>query len=74
MNIIKYLIEYGANVNYENTYGNTPLMAACENNNEILVEYLVEHGAKIHKQNKYGQTALDIAIQNNNEKNKNLSH
>ncbi len=46
---IKHFIELGADVNSEDTYGNTPLIMACRYGHEDLVEYLVEHGADVDK-------------------------
>ena len=40
--LVKYLVEHGANVNNEN--GKTPLVIACEKGRKSIVKYLVEHG------------------------------
>jgi len=49
-NIVKYLVEHGANVNIK-TY-TTPLKVACENGNERIIKYLLEHGADINDKEK----------------------
>ena len=47
--IIKYLIDNGANVNDYDKWGTTPLMMACkEPLNFVYVEYLIEHGANVN--------------------------
>ena len=45
--IVKYLVEKGANIETENEDGNTPLFIACEKNNNDIVKYLIEKGANI---------------------------
>jgi ankyrin repeat protein len=44
LEVIKYLVEKGANVNHENNYGETSLTRASVGNLEV-VKYLVENGA-----------------------------
>eukprot|EP00833_Pecoramyces_ruminatium_P002196 jgi/Orpsp1_1/1176228/evm.model.c7180000056874.1 len=46
-NMVKYLIEHGADINKENHRWETPLFRACSTGNENLVKYLIEHGADI---------------------------
>jgi len=50
-NIIKYLIEHGADVNKTNKYNSTPLDIICKLDHENLsiVKLLVEHGADVNK-------------------------
>ncbi|KAL6597975.1 ankyrin repeat-containing domain protein [Neocallimastix sp. 'constans'] len=66
-NIVKYLVELGANISKEDVNGATPLFYACENGNENLVKYLVEHGADIYKEDENGETSLFYTCQNGNE-------
>jgi len=40
-NIVKCLVEHGADINKENTYGATPLFNACKSRNENIFNYLV---------------------------------
>lgn len=48
VDIVKSLIEYGADVNQENNYGRTPLTMASHHGNMEIVKYLVEHGAEVN--------------------------
>eukprot|EP00833_Pecoramyces_ruminatium_P001633 jgi/Orpsp1_1/1175665/evm.model.c7180000054754.1 len=58
-NLVKYLVEHGADINKENKDGKTPLFDAFK--------YLVELGADINKKNKDGYTPLFDACKNGNE-------
>ncbi|MBW3521211.1 MULTISPECIES: ankyrin repeat domain-containing protein [unclassified Chryseobacterium] len=64
--IVKYLVERGANVNalYEGHY--SPLMSAVGNNNVEMVKLLLENGADVNLKDKYGNRALWKAILNYN--------
>ncbi|AVL94163.1 putative ankyrin repeat protein [Megavirus vitis] len=72
--IIRILIDYGANVNFkDNMFNVTPLMLACNvasksGNNEII-KLLLERGAQINVQDKNGNTALMHACILSNEYN-----
>ena len=66
LNLIKYLIENGANINIANKIGQTPLMIAISANNIMLSKYLLDRGADINIKNKYGQTPLMLAVESNN--------
>ena len=46
-NLVKYLIEQGADINEEGHRFETPLFNACKSGNENLVKYLIECGADI---------------------------
>jgi len=63
--LVKYLVEHGADVNYEGYSGQTSLLIACEkceireeerNAYMNIIKYLIEHGADINHINKYGYT------------------
>ena len=43
--IIKYLVEYGADVSQKNSDNDTPLTIACKKGNVNIIKYLMEHGA-----------------------------
>jgi ankyrin repeat protein len=45
--VVKYLIEKGADVKAKAWDNSTPLHIACESGNLDLVKYLVEHGADV---------------------------
>jgi len=49
--IVKYLVEHGANIHKINNKGETSLFKACEEGNKREVIYLVEHGVDMHKVN-----------------------
>jgi len=43
--MIKYLIENGANLNDVNSFGDTPFICAMKFGNQKIIEYLLQHGA-----------------------------
>ena len=45
MDVVKYLVEHGADVNKENRIGKTPLSSARISRSSDVVKYLEEHGA-----------------------------
>jgi len=53
LDLVKYLIKHGANVNEEMEDGNTALIVACRfvrcNYNTTIIKYLIEQGADINK-------------------------
>jgi ankyrin repeat protein len=55
-NLVKYLVELGADVNKENKFNETPLYCACRKGNEKIVKYLIEHGANVNRVNQYNET------------------
>lgn len=59
--VVKYLVEHGADVNKENEYGETPLFKACYSGNENIVKYLVEQGAGVNKESEDEETPLFFA-------------
>lgn len=76
--LVKYLISVGADVNQKDKRGNTPLSKAIKapknyskdymkKYNEI-VKVLVEAGADLTDQNEYGRTPYYLAINNKNKK------
>jgi Fem-1 family protein b len=46
--LVKLLVEHGAQVNHRSKTNSTPLRCACCNDNIELVRYLVENGADVH--------------------------
>jgi ankyrin repeat protein len=68
--IAKYCIDKGANINAINEDSETPLMLACHNENYELVQILLEKGAKVNMVDKYGKNAFMFAVfsQSNNLK------
>jgi len=66
-NIIKCLVDHGANVNKELHNGITLILIACESGNETIIKYLVDHGANVNKELRNGKTPLNIACKSRNE-------
>ncbi len=60
------LLEAGANVNQQTTYGWTPLLTAVNNRNYRLAALLIEHGADVNLPNAGGWTPLYLATDNRN--------
>ena len=63
MEIVKYLIKKGANINAKNLQGTTPLHKAVFYKRNETAKYLIDQGAKINDQDSYKQTALHIAVE-----------
>ena len=69
MDIAKYLIDNGADVNHINTREVWSILhLACHLKNLEMVELLIDNGANLEEKNEQGQTALIIAIQKNHGK------
>jgi hypothetical protein len=64
--IVKYIVERGADVNKANAHGATPFLLACELGNLEIVTYLFEKGADVTKRFNAGYTALMIACGSKN--------
>ena len=67
VDIVKLLLEKGANIEQHNNKG-TPLLIACEMNHVDIVKLLLEKGANKYYMDVWGQTALDIATDHDNTK------
>lgn len=52
--VIKFLIENGADVNVQDNEDNTPLLNAIQTNNLKIVKLLLENGAKVNVRNRDG--------------------
>ncbi|TCD54659.1 ankyrin repeat domain-containing protein [Alloscardovia theropitheci] len=59
---VKLLYELGADIQFANKSGNTPLHAAAEYFRVETVRFLIEKGANVHAQNQRGQTPLSLAL------------
>jgi len=64
IDIVLFLIEKGANVNYRNRNGITPLMNGLYNDNIAIVQILVENGADVGAVDNYGYNPLSSTIDN----------
>jgi ankyrin repeat protein len=60
------LLEAGADVNQQTSYGWTPLLTAVNNRNYLLAKLLIERGADVNLANKGGWTPLYLATDNRN--------
>jgi len=61
--VVKLLLESGANVNAQDKDGKTVLHCAVENKEEKVVQLLLECGANVDVQDKYGKTVLHRAVE-----------
>ncbi|XP_055538273.1 protein fem-1 homolog B isoform X2 [Wyeomyia smithii] len=61
LNIIKLLVEHGADVNHHTRNLSTPVRAACFDGRLDIIRYLVDHKANINFANAYNNTCLMIA-------------
>jgi len=66
--VVKCLIDNGAQVNFRNRYGTSALMIAAFHGYQSIVELLLAKGANINLQDNRGVTALMFAIARNNWK------
>ena len=56
----KKLVKAGAELNAQDSDGNTPLLLACAHADEKTVRYLLKSGADASIQNNAGKTAMDL--------------
>lgn len=56
--MVEYLIEQGASVNYQTPYGESALLFAAKGNHSDTVQVLVRHGADINIKTREGNTPL----------------
>lgn len=72
INITKYLLEHGAEIDARNNQGKTPLLTAIKDGYYVaqpmdkydVVKLLLEKGATINIQDNNGDTALHSVVQN----------
>ncbi|XP_063676544.1 fibronectin type 3 and ankyrin repeat domains protein 1-like isoform X1 [Bolinopsis microptera] len=65
--IVKTLLECGADVNFGNSANRTSAMLACLGGNLEVIETLVEHKANLRLRDRSGATCLHYAIDSGNE-------
>jgi len=63
LDVARFLVQHGADVNSTSPNGSTPLMMAAMSGNEYLVKYLLEQGADLKIRNSLGFSAIDMAKQ-----------
>lgn len=69
MDVMKLLLEHGANTNIFDSNGHTCLhTAAFHDDNIEIINLLIEHGAEVNAKVEGGKTALDLALENGNQK------
>ena len=61
VDVIKLLVEKGADVNDANEIGMTPMHYAVQRGTDRIIEYLASKGAKFDTKNKQGRTPADLA-------------
>jgi ankyrin repeat protein len=59
--VIRLLLENGANINQEDKYGQNALFLASENRQEAAVQMLIEAGACVNNGAKYGMAPIQVA-------------
>lgn len=68
VDIVKYLIDLGVDVNTTTTYQTTLLMEAAINNAVDVAKFLINAGADLNAKNSANKTALKLAADNNSVK------
>ena len=63
VDLVKSLLERGADINDRDAYGGTPLYRAAAQGNVEVVDLLIEQGAEVDSPNNQGWTPLHIASQ-----------
>jgi len=58
ISVINYLLKKGSNINIQDTYGNTPLHTAIQNDFFPIIDLLLKKGANTNIQNNNGDTPL----------------
>ena len=62
--LIRTMIDHGADVNAMNEHNETAIMTACRTGNVDALELLLSVGANVNAMNKHGETALMTACKN----------
>ena len=61
VDVLKLLVEKGADVNAANELGMTPMHYAVQRGSDRIIEYLASKGAKFDTKNKQGRSPADLA-------------
>lgn len=68
VDVVKFLLEMGCDINAQDTFGNTALLCAVENNRYELMKFLLRQpGIHVELCNFYGENIFSIAALNNDE-------
>jgi ankyrin repeat protein len=59
--VVRILLDHGGNVNAQDRFRRTPLMASAATGNIGAVQHLLANGADAHFESKFGTTAADLA-------------
>ena len=65
--VVRYLLEQGANVGASDDWGETVLLTAVNYGREWAIKSLLENGANLVEKNKQGNTALYVAVKQGQE-------
>ncbi|MDG7055225.1 MAG: ankyrin repeat domain-containing protein, partial [Wolbachia endosymbiont of Menacanthus eurysternus] len=68
LDIVRYLVKKGANVNAKDKNGNTPLHFATMVGKVDIAKVLLKHNADVNAENNEGRTALYYAVKYNHQK------
>lgn len=68
LDIVKLLLQHGANVNAQSSAGNTALHRSSGSGYDDVVELLIQHNADLEHQNENGHTPLMDAASNGHVK------
>ena len=72
LNAVKYLIQFGAEVNIVNTNGVTPLFLACKGNHLDVTDVLLKYTANVNVETDEKETPLTASCKNGNQEIVNL--
>ena len=65
INVVKFLVNVGADINVMDNAGNTPLHYAAISNQAEIAKFLVDRGADINIKNNDGKIPLEAAVSHN---------
>ena len=66
-NIVSYLLEQGADVNIQDSTGQTPLHKAVTQNNIVVLYALLNAGANVDLEDNHGNDPIDIATEDDKD-------
>lgn len=67
MQMMMHYSKNGADCNYRDALGNTPLILAASNGYYSIAEIMIAKGCEVNAKNCLGETALMLATKNNHE-------